>query len=130
MLIHLPVHASWLKPDQDLLLDRPAQGPDPERLRDPPQLAKHLMNFAQHDRTLASPFERTFTRAKLNAVIERSPVTNLNPSRSPHEPHNLRTPALALRECAEADDCSPDVCWVIGVARRTATNSTLVSDTG
>jgi hypothetical protein len=33
-LIHLPVHASWLKPDRDLLLDRSTQGPDAQRLRD------------------------------------------------------------------------------------------------
>ena len=36
-----------------------------------PELARHLMDFAQHYRTLARPFEWTFTRAKLNNVIEK-----------------------------------------------------------
>ncbi|MEO8966330.1 MAG: hypothetical protein ABI355_01905 [Solirubrobacteraceae bacterium] len=36
-----------------------------------PQLARHLMDFGQHYRTVARPFQWTFTRAKLNAVIDK-----------------------------------------------------------
>ena len=36
-----------------------------------PELARHLMDFGQHYRTLARAFEWTFTRAKLNSVIEK-----------------------------------------------------------
>ena len=35
VLVHLPVHASWLNQIEDLLLHRAAQGPDSERLRLP-----------------------------------------------------------------------------------------------
>ena len=36
-----------------------------------PQLARHLMDFGQHYRTIAQAFDWTFTRAKLDAVIEK-----------------------------------------------------------
>jgi hypothetical protein len=36
-----------------------------------PELARHLMDFGQHYRTIARPFEWTFTRTKLNRVIEK-----------------------------------------------------------
>jgi hypothetical protein len=45
-----------------------------------PELARHPMDFGQHYRTIARPFERTFTRAKLNATIQK--ITQ-------HEPHPL-----------------------------------------
>jgi hypothetical protein len=43
----------------------------PNDLATLPELARHLMDFAQHYRTLARPFEWTFTRAKLDSVIEK-----------------------------------------------------------
>jgi len=36
-----------------------------------PELARYLMDFGQHYRTIARPFEWTFTRAKLDSVIEK-----------------------------------------------------------
>ncbi len=36
-----------------------------------PELARHLMDFAQHYCTLARPFQWTFTRAKLDRVLEK-----------------------------------------------------------
>jgi hypothetical protein len=36
-----------------------------------PEFASHLMDLTQHSRTLARSFEWTFTRAKLDSVIEK-----------------------------------------------------------
>jgi len=36
-----------------------------------PELARHLMDFGQHYRNIAQPFQWTFTRAKLDRVIEK-----------------------------------------------------------
>jgi hypothetical protein len=36
-----------------------------------PELAQHLMDFAQHYRNVARPFEWTFTRADLDGVLAK-----------------------------------------------------------
>jgi hypothetical protein len=36
-----------------------------------PDLARHLMDFGQHYRSIARPFQWTFTRTKLDRVIEK-----------------------------------------------------------
>ena len=43
----------------------------PKDFRSLAELARHLMDFAQHYRTVSRAFEWTFTRAKLDAVIEK-----------------------------------------------------------
>ena len=59
------------QPDRDLLLDHPAQGADPQRLRQPPGVAARLNAFEHHYSQIAKPFEWTFTRADLAALIAR-----------------------------------------------------------
>ena len=70
-LVHLPVHASWLNQIEIYfsILQRKALTPNDFATLD--QLARHITDFGQHYRTIAQPFEWTFTRAKLNTVIEK-----------------------------------------------------------
>ena len=60
------------QPDRDLLLDRATQGADPERLRDAcPSSPGTSWTSASTTAPSPEPFEWTFTRAKLDAVIEK-----------------------------------------------------------
>jgi hypothetical protein len=70
-LIHLPVHASWLNQIEIYFSIVQRKALTPNDFATLPELARHLLDFAQHYRTLARPFEWTFTRAKLDNVIEK-----------------------------------------------------------
>jgi DDE superfamily endonuclease len=70
-LIHLPVHASWLNQIEIYFSIVQRKALTPNDFASLPELARHLMDFGQHYRTIARPFEWTFTRAKLDAVIEK-----------------------------------------------------------
>jgi hypothetical protein len=70
-LIHLPVHASWLNQIEIYFSIVQRKALTPNDFASLPELARHLMDFAQHYRTLARPFQWTFTRAKLDSVIEK-----------------------------------------------------------
>lgn len=70
-LIHLPVHASWLNQIEIYFSILQRKAMTPNDFATLPELARHLMDFGQHYRTLARPFQWTFTRAKLDAVIEK-----------------------------------------------------------
>jgi hypothetical protein len=70
-LIHLPVHASW--PNQIeiyfSILQRKALTPND--FEDLDALAARITAFEQHYRQIAEPFQWTFTRAKLDALLAR-----------------------------------------------------------
>jgi len=70
-LIHLPVHASWLNQIEIYFSIVQRKALTPNDFATLPELARHLMDFGQHYRTIARPFEWTFTRAKLDSVIEK-----------------------------------------------------------
>jgi hypothetical protein len=70
-LVHLPVHASWLNQIEIFFSIVQRKAMTPNDFATLPQLARHLMDFAQHYRTLARPFQWTFTRAKLDRVLEK-----------------------------------------------------------
>ncbi len=70
-LIHLPVHASWLNQIEIYFSIVQRKALTPNDFASLPELARHLMDFGQHYRTIARPFEWTFTKAKLNRVIEK-----------------------------------------------------------
>jgi hypothetical protein len=70
-LIHLPVHASWLNQIELYFSIVQRKALTPNDFATLPQLARRLMDFGQHYRTVARPFEWTFTRAKLDRVIEK-----------------------------------------------------------
>ena len=67
----MPVHASWLNQIEIYFSIVQRKAMTPNEFGSLAQLARHLLDFGQHYRTLARPFEWTFTRAKLDAVIDR-----------------------------------------------------------
>jgi hypothetical protein len=70
-LIHLPVHASWLNQAEILFSIVHRKALTPNDFGSLPQLARHLMDFGQHYRNVARPFEWTFTRADLDRVLTK-----------------------------------------------------------
>ena len=80
-LIHLPVHASWLNQIEIYFSIVQRKALTPNDFATLPELARHLMDFGQQYRTIAQPFEWTFTRAKLDAVIEK--ITRHEPQAVP-----------------------------------------------
>jgi uncharacterized protein YdaL len=70
-LIHLPVHASWLNQIELYFSIVQRKALTPNDFATLPELARQLMDFGQHYRSIAEPFQWTFTRAKLDAVIKK-----------------------------------------------------------
>jgi hypothetical protein len=70
-LIHLPIHASWLNQIEIYFSILQRKALTPNDIATLPELARHLMDFGQHYRAIARPFEWTFTRAKLDTVIDK-----------------------------------------------------------
>jgi len=70
-LIHLPVHASWLNQAELFFSIVQRKALTPNDLATLPELAQRLMDFGQHYRTIARPFEWTFTREKLDRVLAK-----------------------------------------------------------
>lgn len=70
-LIHLPVHASWLNQAEILFSIVQRKALTPNDFATLPELARHLMDFGQHYRNIARPFEWTFTRSDLDRVLTK-----------------------------------------------------------
>lgn len=70
-LIHLPVHASWLNQAELFfsIVQRKALTPNDFGSLD--ELAQRLMDFGQHYRDVARPFEWTFTRQEIRSCPRR-----------------------------------------------------------
>jgi len=62
--------------DRNLLLHRPAQDPDPERLRLPAEVEDRLFRFQDHYERAATPFQWTFTRQDLAALLAKLAAKN------------------------------------------------------
>jgi hypothetical protein len=70
-LIHLPVHASWLNQIEIYFSILQRKALTPNDFADLDALAARIMAFERHYRQIAAPFQWTFTRAKLNALLAR-----------------------------------------------------------
>jgi hypothetical protein len=70
-LIHLPVHASWLNQAELLFSIVQRKALTPNDFGSLHQLAQRLMDFGQHYRNVARPFEWTFTRQDLHRVLAK-----------------------------------------------------------
>ena len=70
-LIHLPVHASWLNQIEIYfsIVQRKALTPNDFASLD--QLGERLLDFGEHYREIARPFEWTFNRDDLERVLDR-----------------------------------------------------------
>lgn len=70
-LIHLPVHASWLNQIEIYFSIVQRKALTPNDFATLPELARRLMDFGQHYRTIAQPFEWAFTRSDLDRVLDK-----------------------------------------------------------
>lgn len=70
-LIHLPVHASWLNQIELYFSIVQRKALTPNDLATLDELAARLLAFGEHYRQIARPFEWTFTREDLNALVAR-----------------------------------------------------------
>ena len=70
-LIHLPVHASWLNQIEIYFSVLQRKALTPNDFKDLDALAARIMAFEDHYRQVAEPFQWTFTRAKLDALLTR-----------------------------------------------------------
>src|SRR4051794_10474067 len=70
-LIHLPVHASWLNQIEIYFSILQRKALTPNDFEDLDALAARITAFEQHYRQIAEPFQWTFTRAKLDALLTR-----------------------------------------------------------
>jgi hypothetical protein len=77
-LIHLPVHASWLNQIEIYFSILQRKALTPNDFADLDALAARIVAFEDHYRQIAKPFDWTFTRADLNALLTRLA------SREPH----------------------------------------------
>jgi hypothetical protein len=77
-LIHLPVHASWLNQIEIYFSILQRKALTPNDFEDLDALGARITAFEEHYRQVAQPFEWTFTRAKLDALLARLA------SREPH----------------------------------------------
>jgi len=70
-LIHLPVHASWLNQIELYFSIVQRKALTPNDLPTLDALAEPLLTFGEHYRQIARPFDWTFTRQDLHALMAR-----------------------------------------------------------
>jgi hypothetical protein len=71
VLVHLPIHASWLNQVEIYFSVVQRKVLQPNDVADPATLAERLHAFERHYEQIAQPFEWTFTRRDLNALMDR-----------------------------------------------------------
>jgi hypothetical protein len=70
-LIHLPIHASWLNQVELYFSIVQRKALTPNDFGSPDELADRLLRFGDHYRQIAKPFDWTFTRSQLDAVLAK-----------------------------------------------------------
>lgn len=70
-LIHLPIHASWLNQVELYFSIVQRKALTPNDFGSPDELADRLLRFGDHYRQIAKPFDWTFTRLQLDAVLAK-----------------------------------------------------------
>jgi hypothetical protein len=70
-LIHLPIHASWLNQAELFFSIVQRKALTPNDFADVDALGQRLIDFGNHYRQIARPFEWTFTRQDLDRVLAR-----------------------------------------------------------
>ncbi len=71
VLVHLPVHASWLNQIEIYFSILARKALTPCHFTSLDELAERVTGFQQHYQQTAQPFEWTFTRQKLNDLLAR-----------------------------------------------------------
>jgi hypothetical protein len=70
-LVHLPIHASWLNQIELYFSIVQRKALTPNDFSSLAQLEERLLAFGRHWRTVAEPFEWTFTRRDLEHVLAK-----------------------------------------------------------
>ena len=71
ILVHTPIHASWLNQIEIYFSIVHRKVLTPNDFLSLPQLEQRLLNFQKHYQQTASPFQWTFTRKDLNALLTK-----------------------------------------------------------
>jgi hypothetical protein len=71
VLVHLPVHASWLNQIEIYFSIVQRKVLQPNDFTDPAAVEERLLGFARHYEQVAQPFEWKFTRDDLDNLLER-----------------------------------------------------------
>jgi hypothetical protein len=79
--IHLPVHASWLNQIELYFSIVQRKALTPNDFPNLQALTDRLTTFAEHYRTIARPFDWTFTRNDLNQVLAKIADREPDPTR-------------------------------------------------
>jgi DDE superfamily endonuclease len=83
-LVHLPVHASWLNQVEIYFSVLQRKAITPVDFADLEALAEQILTFQERYNQTATPFDWTFTRHNLRALLDRI---------GPHEHPNILTAA-------------------------------------
>lgn len=75
ILVHLPVHASWLNQIEIYfsILQRKALTPDDFDSQN--AISRRILDFQDHYQQIAHPFQWNFTRADMHRILDRCPAT-------------------------------------------------------
>jgi DDE superfamily endonuclease len=71
VLVHLPRHASWLNPIEIYFSIVQRKALTPSHFNDVDEVAERVLGFQAEFRQTATPFDWTFTRHDLNALLDR-----------------------------------------------------------
>ena len=71
VLLHTPVHASWLNQAEIYFSVTQRKVLQPNNFTDLDELERALLAFGRHYEQIAKPFDWTFTHAKLNDLLTR-----------------------------------------------------------
>jgi hypothetical protein len=71
IMIHTPLHASWLNQTGDLLLRHPEKSRHSQRLRQPRTALRHPAGFVDRYNQTARPFSWKFTASDLHDLMDR-----------------------------------------------------------
>ena len=71
ILVHTPIHASWLNQIEIYFSIVQRKVLTPNDFLSLAQLEQRLLNFQKHYQQTASPFQWTFTRKDLNALLTK-----------------------------------------------------------
>jgi transposase len=71
ILVHTPIHASWLNQIEIYFSIVQRKVTTPNDFLSLAQLEQRLLNFQKHSQQTASPFQWSFTRKDLNALLTK-----------------------------------------------------------
>ena len=71
VLVHLPRHASWLNPIEIYFSIVTRKALTPAHFNHTDEVAERVLGFQAEYRKTAAPFDWTFTRRHLNALLDR-----------------------------------------------------------